>query len=656
MTTSYPKTTLGRILFMSVSIGFLLVMAGVQALYLLNARTYLQEQLESHAQDAATSLGLSLGILFNRGDKALAETVINAAFDRGYYSRIEFVTLDNEPIVTKVLPATAAAVPAWFVTTFPMSGPTAESLVTNAWMQLGRIRVTSHPRFAYEQLWSSARDTFFWLGLLYVLALLFLRAFLRGVLRPLRAIEHAAQAIARRNFVTVDIPVGTRELFNVVEAMQSLSGKVRAALEAETARAEELAALIFTDEVTRLLSRGGFSDRFKVRYQGDQESFSGALALIQISDFAAINREFGQSKGDDLMRAIGQSIGEMLKSSSGFCGRWAGAMFVIALPGSGIEEATRTLEGILLRIQFHFEELGMEGRVHVYAAAVVSEAGQPDLDSLIRAADGLLVKSMERGGESVVIESVRSEGLSVAIDWTKTIEEALIRHRVQLVGQPVLALPSHSILHIELMGRILDDRGNVLPAAEFMPRVGRLGYSARFDASIAGQVARLAPGADPVCPVAINIAPRSLRDAAFLESVALSLGVLGRAGVRVVFEISEHGALQDQPATVEFAAFLRGHGSNLALDHYGMHRESLALAQRLLPAYVKLSGVHTPKLAADRGTRFYVESLLQAARQLDVPVIAQSVEDPAIAGFLETMGFAGYQGFATGRPSPWPNG
>jgi len=59
------------------------------------------------------------------------------------------------------------------------------------------------------------------------------------------------------------------------------------------------------------------------------------------------------------------------------------------------------------------------------------------------------------------------------------------------------------------------------------------------------------------------------------------------------------------------------------------------------------------QLADDIGTRFFVESVVRAARQLDVPVIAQSVEDESTLAALRALGFGGYQGFAGGRPSPW---
>lgn len=178
--------TLARQLIIPISLIFLAVLIGVEAIHLRSARSHLQDQLESHAQDAANSLGLSLGILLERGDDAVAETVINAAFDRGHYERIEFVDVQGKPVVSKqLLPLQAErAYPQWFADIFPLTGPTAESLVSTGWNQRGKLRVTSHPRFAYDQLWNTARDTLVWLTLIYCFALLMLRLFLRSVLRP----------------------------------------------------------------------------------------------------------------------------------------------------------------------------------------------------------------------------------------------------------------------------------------------------------------------------------------------------------------------------------------------------------------------------------------------------------------------------------------
>src|SRR3954471_15959774 len=97
--------TLGRQLGYAMSAIFLAALIGVQAIHLRSAQVHLQQQLDSLAQDAATSLGLSLGTLMRGGDTAMAETVINPAFDRGHYQRIEYVTAGGERLVDKTLGA-----------------------------------------------------------------------------------------------------------------------------------------------------------------------------------------------------------------------------------------------------------------------------------------------------------------------------------------------------------------------------------------------------------------------------------------------------------------------------------------------------------------------------------------------------------------------
>ena len=62
MRNSYGMT-LGRLLFAVISAVFFLLLVGIETIYLRSAQHNFQLQLESHAQDAATSLGLSLGIL-----------------------------------------------------------------------------------------------------------------------------------------------------------------------------------------------------------------------------------------------------------------------------------------------------------------------------------------------------------------------------------------------------------------------------------------------------------------------------------------------------------------------------------------------------------------------------------------------------------------
>ena len=250
--------SLYRQLLLSVSAVFLLVLGGIEAIQVMNARGFLQAQLESHSQDAATALGLSLATVIDSGDQALIETMIGPAFDRGFYESIRVLTPKGVVLAERTLPARPPEVPAWFARLVVLHGPTNESLISAQWRVLGRVVVTSHPNFAYQQLWETTRETLWLLLAMYVVALLTTGLFLNAILRPLAQIRRTAQAIGRRDFVTIAEQPKAPELREVVQAINTMSVSIRDTIAAEVARAEQFRRDAFHDLVSGLDNRRSF--------------------------------------------------------------------------------------------------------------------------------------------------------------------------------------------------------------------------------------------------------------------------------------------------------------------------------------------------------------------------------------------------------------
>jgi EAL domain-containing protein (putative c-di-GMP-specific phosphodiesterase class I)/GGDEF domain-containing protein len=651
--------TLGRQLASAISAIFMIALIGVQVIHLRSAHTHLQRQLESLAQDAATSLGLSLGALMRGADAALAETIINPAFDRGHYERIDYLSATGELLVTKVLPPEQGKYPAWFVSIFPLESPTAESLVSSGWRQLGKVRVTVHPRYAYEQLWVTARDTLLYLLLIYVGAMIALRIFLRGLLRPLAAVEAAAQAISSRNFVTLNLRPSTRELARVVEAMNSLSRKVNEAIEGESMRAEKLHAVAYGDPVTGLLNGRGFAARFESTYEGgEHEPFSGVLALVEIADLGAINRQFGPERCDDLLRSLYQQMGEVAKATGGFAGRWTGALIILALPQLSSGAARERLTVLRTQAIEALKEFGLDRAERIYCAGVEARRGHATLRALARGAEEAMLQAREAADGIVVLEATSSAAASAAgaeSDPFVVVRDALAERRLQLFGQVAYRMSDHRPLHTEILSRLRDAAGNEMTAAQFMPIVAAHGLSDEFDRGVIERVVaqvKAQPRQDE--SVSINLSMRSAERPEFLEWLGTLLQRERAVAGRLVFEMAEHGVAKNPDAAAALARTVNRAGAGFAIDNFGVHRDSLVLVQRLRPAYIKLAAAHTPRMVADAGTRFFAESLVRAARQLDIPAIAQSVEDDITFQSLGALGFAGYQGHLIGRPAPWP--
>jgi EAL domain-containing protein (putative c-di-GMP-specific phosphodiesterase class I)/GGDEF domain-containing protein len=646
--------TLGRLLAAAISAMFLVALIGVEAIHLRSAHVHLQRQLESLSQDAATSLGLSLGALLSGGDPALAETVINPAFDRGHYERIEYLSADGERVVSRHLPAREGNYPAWFVRVFPLHAPTAESLVSAGWRQAGRVRVTVHPRFAYEQLWETARDTVVYLLLIYTAALLVLRLVLRGVLRPLAAVEIAAQAISARRFVTLRLRPSTRELARVVEVMNALSLKVSEALDAEKRRAERLQAAAYHDEVTGLLNSRGFAARFESMYEGEDEPFTGVLAMVELADLGAINREIGAERCDALLRVLLKAMEEAAAAAGGFAGRWGagGALTVLTLPQMRPAGARETLAALRGRLRLALRESGLEAHDPVFCGAAEAGEGRPALHALAHSAEEALLSARDAADGIALADAALAGADSAAQDTAGWVREAIGAARLRLMGQAAYRTSDHRVLHTEIMARLYDAAGREMTAAQFMPVVVAQGLGEDLDRAMIERVLRDARGGKD--HLSINVSARSLERPAFLTWLEQRLARERPLAARLTFELAEYGVVRNEAAAAQLARAVARAGAAFAIDDFGLHRDSLTLMQHLRPAYVKLAGVHLPRLVADSGARFFAESLVRAARQLDIPVFAQGVEDEAAFQAVGPVGFAGYQGRLGGGPAPWP--
>ena len=106
-----------------VAFSALLSFVGNFAITLDNTRQYLAAQLDTHAQDTATSLGLSLSTRHAIEDPLLMESMVDAIFDRGYYQEITVVNAAAEPVLERIQPVTVHDVPTWFVRWFSLATP-----------------------------------------------------------------------------------------------------------------------------------------------------------------------------------------------------------------------------------------------------------------------------------------------------------------------------------------------------------------------------------------------------------------------------------------------------------------------------------------------------------------------------------------------------
>jgi diguanylate cyclase (GGDEF)-like protein len=651
---------------------FALVFTGTVAFNVENTRVYLDQQLSSHAQDTATSLGLSLSAHVLKDDLPVVESMVDAIFDRGYYQEIVVSAVNGDALVNRTLNVHVEGVPEWFVGFLPLMTPRGDAEIMSGWKRGGRVSVRSHPGFAYRELWANAVDTFRWSVLTVLFAAGLTVILVRSLLRPLKAMEQQALAISERQFLQVEQLPGTRELRRVVLAMNKMSGKVRQMLAEQVNLAERMREQAYSDPVTGLANRRSFERRLQQMVTDREASTIGAVFLLAVDGLDEVNRERGFSAGDELLRAAAKTL-TMVFDHGGFrssvrehwLARSGGSEFGVLFPGAERDEAKALAAAICNELgPSALADVGLLG-AHVGVAYFDGTQTPSDLmaeaDMALRHAQGRGHSGWHLYDGDNVKGPLAPRGSQA---WRTALSDIVSERKISLHFQSVKEANSGEEIHREVLARIpaenAENESNPwVPAGMFWPMATRLGFARALDQIVIDEVfacvrANLqspCAGGDDVV-YAVNLSPQSIADSRFVAWLLSELERSRTLAKHVVFEVAEYAAIGMLDTVRDLAARLAALGSGLAIDHFAAAARSFGYLQSVQLRYVKLDGGFVSALPSNADERFFVGALIDVAHGLDLRVIAEHVESREELDALIALNIDAVQGYLIGPPGP----
>lgn len=669
--------TLRRQLLFAVSIIFLLMFAVLQILTFFTTKSFLQQQLSSHAQDAAMTLSQSLLKPLARNDMVLAETQIAAMFDRGYYRQIILIDPNGNEILSKELPISVDNVPVWFSSLISIETPPGQAFITSGWTQLGKLVVVSQPTFAYQYLWTSFKQFTFWLLAMYAFAWILTGILLRIILKPLQDIENVALEIQEKRFIKISLLPRARELRRVVDAMNAMSGKISEILDAEMRRAEAYRKDAYTDRTTGLENRQGFNLRFD-HLLSDKGSFTSAtIVVIEFDGLKEFNNEHGYLSGDSVLIGVAQVINEMTDLNLRIAGRIGGASFAIVLTNNASSDCDARIKEVQAALASYFDSR-VPGKTLSFCIGGVTFTPSQTKGEIFAKADFAVETARQNGRNKAITmnfieESYIAEGSQ---GWRALIHDALRENRWALVAQPVLSLVSGALYQHEIFSRLIDANGNFVSAGKFMPMAFRHRMMEEIDTAIITLIFELLKSEEerfkeiPIDvtlqsvdsleelssrvshykDVAVNISFQSIESPAFREWLSNQLGSSKNLAHRLSFEITEFGSIKDIESTKVFVRLIRSFGVRFGIDHFGLDPNALELLRQVPPNYIKLDGGLVQGILDNESGREHIRSIINLAKSLEIKVIAQNVESEQLRAMLVTDSIEFGQGYFLGTP------
>ena len=642
--------TLYRQLIFAITFLIVCLMAGNVFVSVFNARGYVFEQMEVHAQDTATSLGLTISHAAKEKDEAQIRSFVDVVFDRGYYRHIFYSNLSGDMTIESKSPILIEGVPNWFVELVDLPEPEGKAEVVSGWFRLGEVTVVSHPGYAYRDLWRVFNEQLWLFMVTAVLCYGLVGIGLRYMLRPLQQVEAQAEAICRREFPVQENLPRTPELRRMVTAMNRMVQKIQSMFQEQVELSESLHRQAYLDSVTQLSNRRDFDSRFDAFIKSEKGGSAGVLVLIHLGGLIEFNDRSGRDAGDQCLKDVAGAMTEACGEAAGvILARRSGAdlcAFIPSLDRAEAEERVETLFSGLQAVSWIHDSDELMLHLGVAFSASVIQG-----NSLLEEADLALRQAQHQGNCGCQWhQSGGAEDESrTAGQWRNLLEEAIRSRQFTFHTQPIFERDGKTIDQWEVLCRLPEGEG-VLNAGVFLPMAERFGMAARIDQLMIEMLAEYYQQQGP--KLCVNISPNSITDEHFVRWLEGFLSEHSEFAKRLVLELPEFSLSINEVHVRTFGRRVVAHGAHLSLDHFGVGASAFSYLQSMPLFALKVDRCFVQGIDTNADNRFFVKSLLQIAHSCDVKLLVEGVETESEWQALLELGIDGGQGYLLGKPAP----
>ncbi|NEQ55015.1 MAG: EAL domain-containing protein, partial [Leptolyngbya sp. SIO3F4] len=427
------------------------------------------------------------------------------------------------------------------------------------------------------------------------------------------------------------------------------------------------------DFLTGLFNRREFEQHLSLSIDSTRtQNHKHSLCYLDLDQFKVVNDTCGHAAGDELLRQLSSLLGKQLRAGD-VLARIGGDEFGIILHNCSLSNAISLTDKLLHIIQgYRFSWHDNTFSIGASAGLVEINPECGDINSVLGAADAACFAAKNQGRNRYHVYQTDDQLLVTQRGerhWVARIIKALEQDRFCLYSQAIVPIhPSEGyVTHYELLLRMIDESGQVIPPMAFVPAAERYGLMPKLDrwvvSSFFAHYQALTKCLVPpmhqrsetpnYMPLyCINLSGMSINDdnlAAFLKEQFTHHEILPQT---ICFEITETAAITNLSRAADLIQEIKNLGCAFALDDFGSGMSSLAYLKTLPVDYVKIDGNFIRNIVQDSVDSVMVESITRIAHELGIQTIAEFVENGGILAKLETLGVDYAQGYGVGRPSP----
>jgi len=382
------------------------------------------------------------------------------------------------------------------------------------------------------------------------------------------------------------------------------------------------------------------------------------LLFIDLDRFKNINDSLGHHVGDQLLVSIADRFSSCLAKTE-IISRLGGDEFLVVLPYS--EDCTEpssnvTANRLLATVK---DAIALENKsLHVSLSIGISRYPDDSTDAqvLLSCADAAMYYSKSRGGNrySFYTQELGDASLS-ALNLESELYRGMKRQEFLPYYQAKVDVETGKCVGYEALARWLNPEKGIIEPGEFITTAERTGVIIEISWQIMHLVCQqvmLWAKHGSELPVALNVSPQQLALSDFSDQVFSIIEQYSIDPKLIQFEVTESMLLKDKDNSIKQLRLLRQRGHKIYVDDFGTGYSSLSYLKYLPIDVLKIDQSFVQDVLLDKNSKGIVTTIAYLAKQMNLDLVAEGVEDLATAEYLLSIGCPISQGFYYSMPLP----
>ena len=377
-------------------------------------------------------------------------------------------------------------------------------------------------------------------------------------------------------------------------------------IRAETASAEfeeKLKVMASRDLVTGMFNRAYFQEQLDtVLDQAVRQGVASTLVYLSIDGFSSLQADIGIGAADLLLTDLAQLLRNHFSEDT-LMARFADDACSILLEGQEPAAAMAQLEELRSKLEgYLFESNGRTVRITVsMGVAAISETSANPTEAIDRAhriADQLSTD----GGNAIKVFNPLEE---LAMQANRGDLIALIRHTLETNGfrllfQPIISLRGDEAENYETFLRLLNSKGEEVPASDFLPAAMEAGLALEIDRWLISRAVKLlsnhrSKGAET--HLLLNLSAASLQSPDMVQWIAAILKEARLPADAIIFQFNDADINTYLKQAKVHTDALRQMHCRVSISHFGGALNPYASLKHVQADYIQIDGSFTRDLS-----------------------------------------------------------